>query len=88
MSDRRIVQCFGIKKRPHKQDKICRKRFLWTAVGSTMSHFGGRGTQACPYCGTLPDFQHPLNKYLNGDLTQAEAEAEMPGYLEILKSRR
>jgi len=82
MSDYRIVQCFGVKKRPHKQDKRCRKRFLWKASGTGKHQFGSRGTQACPGCGTLPNFKHPYNKYLSGDITYEEAVAQMPDFLE------
>jgi len=79
MSDRRVVQCFGIKKKPHKADKVCGKQFLWTARGAS-GNFGGKGNQACPHCGTLPDFQHPFNRYLNREMTYEEAEAAMPEY--------
>ncbi len=85
MSDRRVVQCFGIKRRPHKADKACRQRFMWTAIGSTISHFGGRGTQACPNCGTLPNFRHPLNRYWGGEITEDEAMEMMPAFLESLE---
>ncbi len=80
MADRRIVQCFGIKKKPHKADKICGRKFLWTARGASAGHFGSNGTQACPNCGTLPDFQHPYNQHLGGLLTYEEAAALMPEY--------
>ena len=79
MSDRRIVQCFGIKRKPHKEDKICGRRFLWTAQGAS-GNFGGKGAQACPHCGTMPDFQHPFNSYLGGEMSYEEAEAAMPAY--------
>ncbi len=82
MSDRRLVQCFGIKRRPHKEDKICGRKFLWTAIGASSGNFGANGTQACPNCGTLPDFQHPYNRHLMGDITYEEAEAAMPAYRE------
>ncbi len=83
MADRRIVQCFGVKKKPHKADKICGRRFLWTARGAS-GNFGSKGSQACPHCGTLPDFQHPLNRYLNGELTLEGAKDAMPEYIEKL----
>jgi hypothetical protein len=82
MSDMRIVQCFGIKKRPRKPEKKCRKRFLWTARTGGKHQFGRKGTQACPNCGTLPDFSHPYNRYLNQEITGEEAEAAMPDYNE------
>ena len=50
MGDRRVVQCFGTKRQPHKADKVCGKQFLWTAQGAG-SNFGGQGNQACPNCG-------------------------------------
>jgi hypothetical protein len=87
MSDVRIVQCFGTKRRPHKEDATCRRRFMWTALGNGKTQFGRRGTQACPHCGTMPDFRHPLNKLLAGEIDPAQAEAEMPAYLEELKNR-
>ncbi len=74
MSTQRIVQCFGTKVRPHKEAKICRKKYRWTAIGSSAGNFGGKGTQACPSCGTPPDFQHPINMYWGGTLTQEEAK--------------
>ncbi len=77
--DRRLVQCFGIKVRPHKESKVCTKRFLWTAKGAGRN-FGGKGVQACPFCGTMPDFNHPFNKYLGGYITYEEAEKEMPDF--------
>lgn len=80
MGDRRIVQCFGIKRKPGKPDKACGRKFLWTARGASSGNFGSKGTQACPHCGTLPDFQHPFNRYLNRELTYEEAEAAMPEY--------
>jgi len=86
MSDVRIVQCFGTKRRPHKEDKTCRRRFIWTAFGNGKTQFGRKGTQACPHCGTMPDFTHPLNKFLNGEITDAEAESAMPAYIEKLKN--
>ena len=87
MSDVRIVQCFGTKRRPHKEDKTCRRRFIWTAFGNGKTQFGRKGTQACPHCGTLPDFTHPLNQFLNGEITDIEAEAAMPAYIEKLKKK-
>jgi hypothetical protein len=84
MADRRIVQCFGIKKRPHKADKVCGRKFIWTARGASSGNFGSKGAQACPHCGTLPDFQHPYNRHLNGEMTYEEAAAAMPAYREKL----
>lgn len=78
MSDHRIVQCFGIKRRPRRPDKACRRRFLWTARGVGKNHFGRRGTQACPHCGTLPDLAHPYNQYLGGTISFEEAASRMP----------
>ena len=83
MADRRIVQCFGVKRRPRKADKVCGRRFLWTARGAS-GNFGGKGSQACPHCGNLPDFQHPFNRHLNGEMTYEEAAAAMPAYKEKL----
>ena len=80
MADRRVVQCFGTKRRPHKEAKVCGRKFLWTARGAGVGHFGSTGTQACPNCGTLPDFRHPYNRHLNGDLTYEEAVIAMPEY--------
>ncbi len=74
MSDNRIVQCVGNKVRPHKQTKTCRKKFLWTAKGSSAGNFGRKGAQACPSCGTLPDLAHPINRYLNNEITGEEAK--------------
>lgn len=82
MSDHRVVQCFGVKRRPGKPDQICRQKFLWSAKGATSGRFGSKGIQACPNCGTLPDFRHPYNRYLNREMTLAEAEAAMPAYIE------
>ena len=73
MATHRIVQCFGTLVRPHKQNRPCRRKFLWTARGSSKGNFGRKGTQACPHCGTLPDFKHPVNKWLNHELSQKEA---------------
>ncbi len=75
MADQRVVQCFGIKRRPGKADKVCRKQFLWIAKGASSGNFGRKGPQACPGCGTLPDFRHPVNRYLGGTMTQEEAQA-------------
>ncbi len=80
MADRRLVQCFGIKRRPHKEDKVCGRKFVWTACGASAGNFGSKGTQACPNCGTLPNFRHPFNRYLDGQMTYAEAEDAMPAY--------
>lgn len=85
MSDHRIVQCFGVKRRPHKEDKLCRRRFLWTARGTGKTQFGRKGTQACPHCGTMPDFKHPFNRYLSGEIDEEEAKAMMPDFIEQLK---
>ncbi len=80
MSDRRIVHCFGIRRRPHKEAKVCKKGdYLWTASGIS-GNFGSKGVQACPSCGTPPDFSHPYNKYLQGDMTYDEATTLMPEY--------
>jgi len=79
MPDYRVVQCFGIKVRPGKLTKQCRRRFMWTAAALS-GRFGGKGTQACPYCGTLPRLDHPLNRYLGGEINEEEAEAAMPEY--------
>ena len=88
MSDWRIVQCFGTKVRPKKPAEICRQRYLWISRGSSQGNFGRKGSQACPNCGALPDFRHPLNQYLGGDLTLDEAEAKMPEYLEQLEKEK
>jgi len=85
--DRRIVQCFGIKKKPHKEDKVCMKKFLWTARGAASGHFGSNGAHACPNCGTLPDFQHPYNQFLAGLITYEKAAEMMPNFREELKKR-
>jgi len=85
--DRRIVQCFGIKKRPHKEDKVCKKLWRWTSRGASQGNFGGNGVQACPNCGTLADFQHPYNQYLANLITYEEAAAAMPEFREELKRR-
>lgn len=85
MSDHRIVQCFGTKRRPHKEDRPCRRRFLWTARGNGKTQFGRRGTQACPHCGTMPDFRHPFNRYLAGEIDEAEAKSMMPEYIDLLE---
>ena len=88
MSDVRIVQCFGTKRRQHKEDKSCRRRFMWTAFGNGKTQFGRRGTQACPHCGTLPDFTHPFNRYLSGEIEEAEAKAMMPDFIEKLEKAK
>ncbi len=80
MSDHRLVQCFGIKKRPKKPAKYCQVQYLWTAKGAAEGNFGRKGTQACPNCGTLPDFKHPINRYLNGELSQEQAETMLGDY--------
>jgi len=74
MSDRRIVQCFGVKRRPKKPAKFCRRTYVWTA-GGLSGNFGGKGVQNCPYCGNLPDFIHPVNRWRNGEISQEEAQA-------------
>lgn len=79
MPDHRIVQCFGTKIRPRKPAEACRQRYLWIAAG-TSGNFGRRGTRACPNCGNLPDFQHPANRWLGGEISQAEAEELMKTY--------
>jgi hypothetical protein len=86
VGDRRVVQCFGTKRKPGKADKPCRKQWLWTARGAN-GNFGSKGCQNCPHCGTMPDFQHPFNQYLSGDLTHEQAEAAMPAYIEMLNSK-
>ena len=85
MADYKIVQCFGVKRRPHKAAKYCRRRYLWTA-GALVNRFGGRGVQACPYCGTLPDFRHPYNRHLAGEFSEEEAADMMPDYLKLLEN--
>lgn len=57
---------------------------MWTAAAAARN-FGGRGVHACPYCGTIPDFRHPFNRFLNGELTEEDAQAAMPAYLEKLE---
>ena len=74
MADQRIVQCFGVKRRPGKAAKECRKKYLWVSSGAASGSFGRKGPQACPSCGTLPNFQHPINRYLDGTLTQEAAQ--------------
>jgi hypothetical protein len=92
--DHRLVQCFGTKRRPHKEDKSCRRRFLWTSKAGGTTRFGRKGTQACPHCGTLPDFRHPLNRALSGefgdDMKVAEDKAAslMPAYIELLEKEK
>jgi len=34
----------------------------------------------------MPDFKHPYNKFLGGSITEEEAKAEMPAYIEKWKS--
>lgn len=72
MTDYRIVQCFGVKVRPRKPARPCRDKYLWTAAG-THGNFGRRGAQACPNCGTPPDFTHPVNRLLGGEITEDQA---------------
>jgi hypothetical protein len=87
--DHRIVQCFGTKRRPHKEDKRCRRRFLWTSKGAGTNNFGRKGTQACPHCGTMPDFRHPLNRFLGGEFKEeSEAQDAMPAYIELLEKEK
>jgi len=88
VSDYRLVQCFGTKKQPRKPDKPCRKRWLWSASGATRNRFGRNGTIYCPNCGSSPDFRHPFNKYLNGEISEKEAKESMPDYIEILKKQQ
>lgn len=73
--DFRLVQCFGVKRRPKRQPEKCRKRYIWAATGATQYRFGTKGTNRCPHCGSEPDFRHPFNRYLNGEITLEEAEA-------------
>jgi hypothetical protein len=80
MSDNRIVQCFGVRVRPKKPARYCGRQFLWTARGAAEGNFGRKGAQACPHCGTLPDFAHPINRYLNGELSQEQAEDMLDDY--------
>ena len=88
MPDHRLVQCFGIKRRPGKEAKYCRRSYQWTAKGIA-GNFGGAGVQACPYCGTMPDFKHPTNRWYNGEFKSAEeAQAAMVIYEENLKNRK
>lgn len=86
MSDYRVVQCFGVKKRPHKAEQVCRDKYLWIARGASSGNFGRKGAQACPNCGTPPDFLHPFNRYLNREMTYDEAVAAMPEYQKSLVS--
>ncbi len=81
MAEQRLVQCFGTKVRPHKEAKRCRRKYRWIAIGVS-GNFGRKGAQACPYCGTPPDFKHPLNRYYAGQMTLEEAKAAMNDYLE------
>lgn len=87
MSDYRIVQCFGTKRRPKKEDKPCRRRYLWVAGGASAGNFGRKGAQACPHCGTFPDFRHPFNRYLSGEISEEQAKEMMPEYLKELADR-
>jgi hypothetical protein len=80
MSDYRIVQCFGTKKRPRKPEEVCRQRYLWGAIGATSGNFGRKGAQACPNCGTMPEFAHPLNRFLGQEISLEEAEQSMEEY--------
>ena len=86
MSDYRVVQCFGVKRRPKKPDQICRQRYLWVARGASQGNFGRKGAQACPNCGSSPDFMHPYNRHLGGELTLDQAEAAMPEYIKMKKA--
>lgn len=88
MSDYRIVQCFGIKKRPHKPTEQCRNRYLWIASGASSGNFGRKGAQACPNCGSPPEFRHPLNRALIGEITMEQAEAMMPEYRKMIQSEK
>ena len=83
MSDYRLVQCFGIKKQPHKPDQPCQKRWMWSATEANKYRFGRTGTNACPNCGSFADFKHPYNKYLNGEMNKEQAEAAMPEYIKL-----
>ena len=76
MADHRIVQCFGIRRHRGKKDRWCQKRFMWTAKAASRN-FGSKGVQACPYCGTMPDFTHPFNRWLNGEMSADDANAAM-----------
>ncbi|RLA59316.1 MAG: hypothetical protein DRQ89_14255 [Epsilonproteobacteria bacterium] len=87
MSDSRVVQCFGTLRRPQKEAKPCRRRFVWSSAGAKESHFGRRGAQACPHCGTMPDFRHPMNRMLSGEVDPEQAAALMPAYLEELAEK-
>ena len=80
MTDHRIVQCFGVKIRPHKPARVCRAQYMWSARGATAGNFGRKGAQACPHCGTMPDFKHPINRYLGGGITREQAEAMLEDY--------
>jgi hypothetical protein len=88
MADYRIVQCFGVKRRPKKPAEQCRNRYLWIAKGASAGQFGRKGAQACPNCGSPPEFRHPLNQALGGDITMEEAEALMPEYRKLLQSEK
>ena len=82
MGDRRRVQCFGVKRQPHKRDRECRKQYLWIAIGASAGNFGRKGAQACPNCGTPPDFRHPYNKFLDGQMEYDDAIVAMAEYEE------
>lgn len=73
MSDYRRVQCFGVSRKPKKAAKMCRRQYVWKAKGSS-GNFGRKGIQSCPHCGTLPDFSHPVNRWLNGEISQEQAQ--------------
>lgn len=74
MATSRLVQCFGTLVRPRKQAKDCRRRYIWTAIGSSANQFGRKGVQACPHCGTMPDFTHPMNRMFNREISQQEMQ--------------
>ena len=88
MADHRIMQCFGTLRRPHKEDKSCRRRFLWTARGNGKTQFGRKGTQCCPHCGTMPDLSHPFNRYLDGEIDEEQAKAMMPDFIAQLEKAK
>lgn len=74
MSTHRLVQCFGTLVRPRKPARPCRRKYLWTARGASANNFGRKGVQACPHCGTMPDFVHPINRMLNREISQQEMQ--------------
>lgn len=88
MSDHRVIQCFGTKRRPKKPDEQCRQRYLWIASGASSGRFGRKGAQACPNCGSIPDFRHPLNRYLGGELSLDQAEQAMPEYIRMMEEEK